>query len=304
MSIRDLSTQKLNWIKWRVTYKCNYKCSYCMQQVCERRGEEGKPFEIEPIVRKLIHTSPRKVGLELIGGEVSLIDLCKLLETISKEENLVKVKITTNFSAPVTYYKNLASLVPLSITPSYHPEYNPSVSDFLDKIEAVGKENIAFVEGVVNDSTKEKMEELVAECKQRGIKFCIDIDRFKPELAAKYAYLIEQSSEEYIEGRMEVEGERFPTKTQYMQSGYAKHLGKGRFPWRTWAATKHRLCTILCDYIFVTYEGYTNTCYAKYPEKGSQYTWKDTPSRCPIDYCSFCGRMSVLDEGDDWYVHR
>ena len=136
-SIVDLKGMCHSVIKWRLTDACNYKCSYCLRYSWSNKTQDLKNIKADnelaikliPEIARIINEMPGKVKLDLIGGEVSLLDLETILKGIFAITNdkLFRLNITTNMFKPAEYYTNLCNLVyengaELGITCSWHSE--------------------------------------------------------------------------------------------------------------------------------------------------------------------------------------
>lgn len=100
-------------VKWRLTYCCNYRCSYCIQKksidAYERTiAEDNERMlecapEVNRIIEELGEGARNGVLLELIGGEATLLDLPALIERITSSR-LKRLNMTTNFSRGADYF--------------------------------------------------------------------------------------------------------------------------------------------------------------------------------------------------------
>ena len=133
-----INNERLFTIKWRLTEWCNYRCSYCLRKF---KGQNTKLDELKilktaPQVNRLIEEADKGVKLNLIGGEVTFLDLKKIISLVTSN-NLKRIHITTNFSNKLEYYIDLANYlksrnIQLSMNVSYHNEYS-NLDDFVDK---------------------------------------------------------------------------------------------------------------------------------------------------------------------------
>lgn len=172
--IEDLEFNGLT-IKWRITYDCNFQCSYCIQNKCRKDNMDFDIFSTAERIEKLIQKSKQKnVELMLIGGEVSLLPL---VDIIKKIPSVTLLHITTNLSADVDFYNRLNDIVPLKLCASFHDEYF-ELDDFISKFEKINCEN-KVIETVLNSKTENLVNELVEKCKVKGIDYLIDSDRME-----------------------------------------------------------------------------------------------------------------------------
>ena len=120
-SIIDLKGKCQSVIKWRLTDACNYKCSYCLRYSWSNKTQDTSlvqqdnelAIRLIPEIARIINEMPGKVKLDLIGGEVSLLDLETILNGIFAitSDKLFRLNITTNMFKPAEYYTNLCDLV-------------------------------------------------------------------------------------------------------------------------------------------------------------------------------------------------
>lgn len=139
-------------IKWRMTDICNYSCPYCARgnflsaYSAEKIASENAALAstAEKISALLSKSGFKKVKIDLIGGEVSLLDLESILSRITAE-NVAEYNITTNLSKPADFYISLASKFPVSMTASLH-ESEADFDVFFAKAERI-KASGALKEG-------------------------------------------------------------------------------------------------------------------------------------------------------------
>lgn len=113
--IENLEKDTLN-IVWRITQMCNLHCSYCIQQNTREEIDTKKIKEDEEeLCRTAIklnylieNSSFQKVVIRMIGGEVSLFNVEKILKCITSKK-LIRVAFTTNFTQSSEYYLHLVN---------------------------------------------------------------------------------------------------------------------------------------------------------------------------------------------------
>lgn len=173
-------------IKWRLTEWCNYRCSYCLRKF---KGQDTKLNElnilkIAPQVNRLIDEAGKDVKLNLIGGEITYLNLIKIISLL-KSSNLKKIHITTNFSNKLLYYVDLANYllsrnIMLSMNVSYHNEY-ADLDEFIKK--AVAFRTIALnlysfkLEFVVAPENEKMLQEVKEKCKENNLDYLIELDK-------------------------------------------------------------------------------------------------------------------------------
>ena len=116
-SITDLDNSDFI-IKWRMTEMCNADCSYCIRKnrhvgvISERLKEQNRRLcEVAKEISRMIDSTDfHNVKIDLIGGEVSILDLEKICGNFTAGK-IKRINLTTNLLKPVDYYKNLCNLL-------------------------------------------------------------------------------------------------------------------------------------------------------------------------------------------------
>lgn len=121
---------KINRIEWYMTDWCNYRCSYCRTNHENQKLEKTEYYieKAEQIKNKL--NKDDKYLIYLKGGEVSFLDLEKILHTFDGYK--VRFGITTNLSNKLDYYANLINNFNIKLVASYHEQSDPQ--DFIAKM--------------------------------------------------------------------------------------------------------------------------------------------------------------------------
>ena len=117
ISITDLDNSDFI-IKWRMTEMCNADCSYCIRKsrhvgvIPERlKEQDGRLCEVAKEISRMIDSTDfHNVKIDLIGGEVSILDLEKICGNFTAGK-IKRINLTTNLLKPVEYYKNLCDLL-------------------------------------------------------------------------------------------------------------------------------------------------------------------------------------------------
>lgn len=172
-------------IKWRITNQCNAHCSYCIHgksitNICDIERDLLKAIENSKYVNNLINKHPEKkiIKLELIGGEVSLFDIKKILDNINR---LNALNITTNLLRDLDYYIDLADYcrernIDLSVTASFHPE-SISLEKYVYKISSLKpKINKLCGEMVSLADNQELVKEFIKAFEELDVDYMVDKD--------------------------------------------------------------------------------------------------------------------------------
>ena len=139
--IKDVCLENpMFYIKWRLLNNCNYHCSYCIRKDL---GVETFPG-FKELLNRADNFNKMKIPfrLELIGGEVTLLDLKCLLSRITTE-NLKAVYISTNLYRDVNYFEELYKYlhsrnIELALSCSLHEE-ECDENIFIEKIKQLSK---------------------------------------------------------------------------------------------------------------------------------------------------------------------
>lgn len=155
--------QKINnefTIQFQPTFNCNFNCFYCTQKKrVKEKINEDKILETAKKIANKIPESEKKIKLILIGGEVTLLNIKKILiPFINKHFNSFKLSFDTNFSASLEYFFDLLKFcnnnnIKLRINASYH--YS-DLNEFYNKLKELNKEKIIVYTKIIL-TTKESI---------------------------------------------------------------------------------------------------------------------------------------------------
>lgn len=293
-------------VKWRMTDTCNYSCPYCA------RGKNLAAYSAESVASEnaalaataekisalLSKSGFKKVKIDLIGGEVSLLDLESILSRITAE-NVAEYNITTNLSKSADFYISLASKFPVSMTASLHE----SEADFdvffakAERIKASGALKGFKCETVSCADNQETVGKFIEKCGELGIDFIVDRDKSAPapsmEIAARRTGESELISAEFTDGTSRV----FKSKAELLGVFLGYTFTKGRF-----AYTKGLRCTNSEDYLYIdkhTAVGRRKDggkCAERMPVDEFEFL---PAEKCKVDFCSLCGRFRLYTEDGD-----
>ncbi len=129
---------------------CNYHCPYCYENGTYRTQINKENLNLfftnfDNMVLNYIKQTEWKgefnrlrKNLNLIGGEISLIPIDEMLDYLNRVKNLTVVKLTSNFSANIEWYKKFTEYcykrqIECAINISYHPT-EISEKDFINKL--------------------------------------------------------------------------------------------------------------------------------------------------------------------------
>ena len=304
IKIENLGGGELN-VVWHITKMCNLHCSYCIQQNTRQEINTKKiKDEEEELCRtaiKLNHliekSSFKKVAIRMVGGEVSLFNVEKILKCIMSKR-LIRVAFTTNFTQSSEYYSHLANYLKSRdvicwITASYHYE-SARFTEYFKKIEKL-KDIVKITCEMVNTEVNNfYVKAFVNRCKQLKIDYTVDMDkREKTNRATMSANEnFEESSRKVYFSDGSVQNIRFINKLftdkDVVNIENKRYLKCNNF-----------ICSNSYDYLVVKFnkiQGRTlENLDCKQFIKFEDFKWLP-PSKCVNENCSLCGQMSVWRE--------
>lgn len=336
--ITDLG--KLAAVKWRMTYACNYDCSYCIQRNARKKESRtggvsadtekcaAAAGEVSRIIDELGEKAESGVLLEMIGGEVTLLDLDRILGLITSP-HLKRVNITTNFSKGADYFISLYRKlkergVELVLTMSLH---TPQTS--LEKFESeilkfkAGADGATFkCETVTYDDTPDDPEmlpdgriiepehkdkdysgELWDFCEENGIDCMVDRDLTAPvdkpargmKKRPRYRISFSDGTCKELLGRSALITGQDSDTSCFASGGAVASLGY--------------YCTRDYDYVYIKQDRHVGFCKGgadscKGIEPLEDFHVLDCPALCTVPRCSLCGRMSLSKNPDGISVKR
>ncbi len=293
-------------VKWRMTDICNYSCPYCARgnflsaYSAEKIASENIALAgtAEKISALLSDSGFKNVKIDLIGGEVSLLDLESILSRITAE-NVAEYNITTNLSRPADYYISLASRFPVSMTASLHESEADIVEFFVKagKIKSSGALRGFKCETVSCADNQETVGKFIEKCGEIGADFIIDRDKSAPassmEISARRTGEGELISAQFTDGTSRV----FKSKAELLGLFLGNRFAKGKF-----AYTKGLRCTNSEDYLYIdkhTAVGRRKDggkCAERMPVDEFEFL---PAQKCKVDFCSLCGRFRLYTEDGD-----
>ncbi len=292
-----INSEKMFTIKWRLTDWCNYRCSYCLRKFKGQDSilNENKILTTAIYVNRLIDEAGMDVKLNLIGGEITFLNLKKILSVL-KSPNLKKVHITTNFSNKLTYYVDLANYllernIMLSMNVSYHNEY-AELDEFIKKAIAfkIAALNLySFkLEFVVAPENDKILDTVKSKCSKYGLDYLIEMDKSQPE-----EYFKNLNLNSYLtKNRWTVKYEDGSSSTNITRSQLINSFEDKLIP------TKDFYCTAGSTYIYIkeSMVAKNSTCirFDQYIPIQKYHINKEI-CKCdnPTGKCSLCGDFSI-----------
>jgi len=133
------------YIMWFVTWKCNFTCAYCWQEVSSDQYRRGKANRIEPEVWVDRFHKLNPTDIYFTGGEPTLYK--KLPELISMLDPKIRLTMTSNFSRTFVLERFQELVKPdrfSELTFSMHPTQFgvPEFFEKLTKMKSAGWKNV------------------------------------------------------------------------------------------------------------------------------------------------------------------
>ena len=315
-SIIDLKGKCQSVIKWRLTDACNYRCSYCLRYSWSKKVQDVKfvpqdnalAISLIPEIARIINEMPGKVKLDLIGGEVSLLDLEAILKGIFAitSDKLFRLNITTNMFRPAEYYTNLCNIVydngaELGITCSWHSE-NCSFEEFFEKFEQIKSptnQKGIRAECVSRLDNQEDVKRFIKYCELKGISYFVERDLNAPYKEKKNLLIGSSSKKKDRYKIITEEGKELFFKTR-------NEVISGEFcDYQTCVTAEGYYCTRDYDYVYIEKDihiGRIGGSDCKNAEFIYDFTPLKEPKICEKVGCSLCGHMSVGLKKEDLIV--
>lgn len=295
-------------IKWRMTEMCNASCSYCLRKRYEEITKEKIELQeslLESTANKLnelIENSKfSKVKFDLIGGEVSILDLKKVLSPL-KSNRIWRFQITTNILRDSEYYVSLANFLSernqeLSICASFHFEFQSGDSYFSKVLALKNKVANLTCEMVSIKENQDLCKEFEKRCLQENLYYMIEADlrRLKVDDRKEGLYIASHKRDcgnRYLVTFTDETTKEYKTRNAFLTDGsIAQNVLLKSF------ATKGFLCTMSMNYIYVEYDtvvGRTgNNCKCNSRIAIKDFEFLKEPVKCPVDNCTLCGHLSL-----------
>ncbi len=296
-------------IKWRMTEMCNINCSYCIRQHGNAKKidkellkkQEVRLHEVAGCISNFLNkTELSNVKIDLIGGEVTLFDLSKILFNLNTDK-IKKIQITTNLTQPVSYFKNLVNIlsekgIGLSMTASCHYEFQ-SLNAYFDKIKVL-QEFVSPLtcEMVSHSGNQDLCKEFKVRCEDIGVNYMLEADLRDKSLSARERGLMVASKKPSAGPRYKAKfsdgtEETYVTRNSFLYDKSIKENSEQK-----WIATEGYFCTNSAGFVYIDFDtavGRTDkndSCTNRMPIEEFTIT---SPRRCPHKHCSLCGHMSL-----------
>lgn len=310
------------YLKWRLTYMCNYNCPYCIQTKQKVKedfdGEKLKEEEARALsmTEKIdnflsrINTEGKPVVLEIVGGEETLFDLVTLISNI-KNEHLAKIILITNGSKPADYFYNLAEYLHtrnclLNVTMSYH-DTQITFDEFTYKATQLNKVVDEFsCEYISRRDNQENVQKFIDTLEEEGIDYVVEPDKSDESLAERMKGELIVTSNFTNRGEAEyyvtyVDDEKEVEKTYDCFAEMLNDKENGSAIAGKAISTKDLYCTINYNTFYILNNGNIRGRTGKNPSCSTETPIDDfvpleRPLQCASSCCTCCDCMSLYKE--------
>jgi MoaA/NifB/PqqE/SkfB family radical SAM enzyme len=164
-------------VNWSINNICTNSCSYCSEILWNGTNHHYDWSHAEKFL-KVLFQKYEKTHFYLTGGEPTvspfLLDLCQLIH-----ENNGDIYITTNGVASIRKYEELSKYV-LGFSFSWHPEFQKSNSEWLEKVAYISTLSHVLVRVMAPADNLEKVQAFVDQIKSMDRNFQYEIVKIQP----------------------------------------------------------------------------------------------------------------------------
>lgn len=304
-------------IKWRLTDMCNAHCSYCLRYDQKRTRQIDKE-EVEKVNKRMCEVAQqinrllsnqdfKNVKIDLIGGEVSILNLHSILSNLEPGK-IKRINITTNFLRDANYYIDLANLlhsknIRISMTASFHYEFQ-DFNKYFEKINKVRNYIDIFDCEMVSTATNQDLvKKFINTCKEIKMDYKVEGDlRFKKLPDRQHGLIIDSSKKQkpprYLV-RYSDRTEKYYISRNELLIDPNNNLNR----WQLAIYTHGMYCTQSYNYFYIEYDkavGRTENsddCKTRIPIEDFKIF---KPKICPNNACTLCGHMSLYRNYEDF----
>lgn len=187
---RKTNSRKINTVRWNLTSRCNYSCSYCITNPV-RNFDTGQNIPTLDFVDRFfdILSGEWNVSLEGLGEPFCAPDFLKAVKKLS--DNGYYISLSTNFSfsyADIDRFIQTAKDNLLNMGVSLHLEYVEPKS-FLDKVFYFNKiiPGKIFVKYVATERGMGLLDEVSNALKKHNIRLLVNAERIETEKGLGYS---------------------------------------------------------------------------------------------------------------------
>lgn len=314
--IRDLTPYDCN-IKWRLTDLCSIHCSYCGRRnhtiskwsKDQLQSEEDKLVEVATEISRMINrTNFNKVRLELIGGEVTVFNLIRIISNIDSDK-IKSIRLTSNTIKSENYYIELADYlhsrgIEVSICFSLHSEFQ-SIDRYFNKIEKlIGKIDILTCEIPSLATNQDLCREFIDRCEKLNVNYLVDADIRNRAKQDRLNGLITDSKSINKNNRYQITFTDGSSKLYSSRSQFLTDKSIDENKDLKYIHTDGMYCTNSYNYVYIEFDKVNGrsskdspNCHELIPIKDFKFI--DSPAICMNSYCTICGNFSLYrSEGE------
>lgn len=259
------------YIKWRITYKCNYHCEYCIQSRNDcLRSRNEQPYDVMETANKIANMIRPNTLVELVGGEISTVKEIPEITALFKSKG-ASLKCLTNLSNDWSFYKDFTE-----IRASFHPS-QCNMQEFESKLIALRQIGVkvgaeVVMSSVSSEENNNKKFEFASWCHENDIPITIDTDRWDEKSRALRANPLEHHAYYYIDGILTDKKAFLDEEGMFNCGGCKCYLGVNSQ-------------IIVLDHI--------DACKNK---EHTEFKWYDEPQQCRYGKCGHRKCMSFTTE--------
>ena len=310
LSVTDLDKSDFI-IKWRMTEMCNADCSYCIRKNrhvafnTEKVNEQNRRLcEVAKEISKMLETTDFcNVKIDLIGGEVSILDLEKICSNFSTKK-IKKINLTTNLLKPVEYYKGLCDLlhskgIKSTVVASFHYEYQ-TFDKYFEKIEILRNYfDILGCELVSNTDNQDLCKEFIEECKKLKLDYMVEGDLRAHQERARINGLIIDSSKKIKKDRYKVCFTDGTEKNYTSRNQLLMDSNNIQNVWQKAIHTRGFICSNSYNFVYIDFDtaiGRTESSNLCTNRMSIEKFKVLSPRGWESENCTLCGHMSLWRE--------
>ena len=309
IELNNITDNDLFVIKWRITHSCNLTCSYCAHEKYRETYNENcyiqKKLEdtAKDISKLLDGIIQNKVKIDLIGGEPTIYNIIKILDNISSSK-LKRIQITTNFTRPLSYYKELAEYlntrnIELSLTASFHYQFF-DMDIYFEKVKQLKDLCTIFCCEMVSTIENQDLVKIFEnKCLELDVDFLIDADT--RSRASAYRNTLYSSNRRknknprYKAVLEDEQGNKF-SRTYLTRNDLFHDININQIHNSRLFYTKGFYCSVGFNYIYIEF----NKIACKTKENPFCYNRISIPDfkqikpfKCETEKCTLCGNMNL-----------
>lgn len=312
-SITDLDESDFI-IKWRMTEMCNADCFYCIRKRHHKKVDKellalqnSQLCGVAKSISRMVESTEfSSVKIDMIGGEVSILDLAEITRNLASSK-IKQINMTTNLLREPEYYESLCENlhkrgIRATAVASFHYEFI-LFDSYFEKVERLRKIfDILSCEIVSNESNQALCGRFIGKCRETGIDYMCEGDLRFNEIEARKNGLIVESSKRQKQDRYKVcfsdgTSRVYTSRNQLLMDG---EIAENR--WQKAIHTKGYICSNSHDFVYIDFDTVVGraltggSCTNRIPVGEFRIV---EPRPCPFQNCTLCGHMSLYRDSDN-----